>query len=364
LQFQALPYATIQNSTTTNAFTTNASSTNATSTNFFAINGTINKATLVNASSTNLTIQTDTYLSALTAGSVPFIGTNGLVSQNNTQLFWDNTATRLSVGTTSPSGKLSVQGTLGSTAPLFTVASTTNASFATSSLFTVLANGNVGIGTAVPTSMLSVNGGNIQVLGSVAPSVLITPSSGSAYVVGANTAITGMGIYDSTAGAWRLTVKDTTGNVGIGTTSPSTILSLGSTATTIKAAIYDAGGSALYGIGAANSNLTFGAAKDLEKKHIKAIVVNIHTIKPLDEDLIIKVAKETKAIVTVEEHQKIGGLGSAVSECLAKNFPVPVEFVGIDDTFGQSGTPKELIEHYGIGRDGITSAVLKVIDRK
>jgi transketolase len=105
-------------------------------------------------------------------------------------------------------------------------------------------------------------------------------------------------------------------------------------------------------------------AKDLEKKHIKAIVVNIHTIKPLDEDLVIKVAKETKAIVTVEEHQKIGGLGSAVSECLAKNFPVPVEFVGIDDTFGQSGTPKELIEHYGIGRDGITSAVLKVIDRK
>ena len=105
-------------------------------------------------------------------------------------------------------------------------------------------------------------------------------------------------------------------------------------------------------------------AKDLEKKHIKAIVVNIHTIKPLDEDLIIKVAKETKAIVTVEEHQKIGGLGSAVSECLAKNFPVPVEFVGIDDTFGQSGTPKELIEHYGLGRDGITSAVLKVIDRK
>ncbi len=105
-------------------------------------------------------------------------------------------------------------------------------------------------------------------------------------------------------------------------------------------------------------------AKDLEKKHIKAIVVNIHTIKPLDEDLVIKVAKETKAIVTVEEHQKIGGLGSAVSECLVKNFPVPVEFVGIDDTFGQSGTPKELIEHYGIGRDGITSAVLKVIDRK
>jgi transketolase len=105
-------------------------------------------------------------------------------------------------------------------------------------------------------------------------------------------------------------------------------------------------------------------AKDLEKKHLKAIVVNIHTIKPLDEELIIKVAKETKAIVTVEEHQKIGGLGSAVSECLARNLPTPIEFVGIDDTFGQSGSPKELIEHYGLGRDGITSAVLRVIDRK
>lgn len=105
-------------------------------------------------------------------------------------------------------------------------------------------------------------------------------------------------------------------------------------------------------------------AKDLEKKHIKVIVVNIHTIKPLDEELIVKVAKETKAIVTVEEHQKAGGLGSAISECLAKLLPTPIEFVGVDDAFGQSGTPKELIEHYGMGRDGITSAVLKVTDRK
>ncbi|MDQ5930993.1 MAG: transketolase, partial [Patescibacteria group bacterium] len=105
-------------------------------------------------------------------------------------------------------------------------------------------------------------------------------------------------------------------------------------------------------------------AKDLEKKHIKVIVVNIHTIKPLDEELIVRVAKETKAIVTVEEHQKIGGLGSAVSECLAKLLPTHIEFVGVDDTFGQSGTPKELIEHYGIGRDGITAAVLKAMDRK
>lgn len=105
-------------------------------------------------------------------------------------------------------------------------------------------------------------------------------------------------------------------------------------------------------------------AKDLEKKHIKAIVVNIHTIKPLDEELVIKVAKETKAIVTVEEHQIAGGLGGAVAECLAKSYPTTMEFVGVQDQFGQSGTPNELIEHYGMGRDGIMSAVLKVLDRK
>jgi transketolase len=106
------------------------------------------------------------------------------------------------------------------------------------------------------------------------------------------------------------------------------------------------------------------AARDLEKKHIKVIVVNIHTIKPLDEDLIIKVVKETKAIVTVEEHQIAGGLGGAVAECLAKHAPAPIEFVGVKDQFGQSGTPKELIEYYGMGRDGIIAAVLKVFERK
>lgn len=105
-------------------------------------------------------------------------------------------------------------------------------------------------------------------------------------------------------------------------------------------------------------------AKDLEKKHIKAIVVNIHTIKPLDEELIIQVARETKAIVTVEEHQIAGGLGGAVAESLSQNVPTPIEFVGVKDQFGQSGTPNELIEYYGMGRDGITNAVLKVLDRK
>lgn len=107
------------------------------------------------------------------------------------------------------------------------------------------------------------------------------------------------------------------------------------------------------------------AAKELgEKKHIKVIVVNIHTIKPLDIDLVIKVAKETKAIVTLEEHQTTGGLGGAVAECLAQHVPTAIEFVGVQDQFGQSGTPNQLIEHYGMGVDGITTAVLKVLDRK
>jgi transketolase len=105
-------------------------------------------------------------------------------------------------------------------------------------------------------------------------------------------------------------------------------------------------------------------AKDFEKKGIKTIVANIHTIKPIDTDLLIALAKETKAIVTVEEHQVAGGLGSAVAEVLAQFYPVAIEFVGVQDLFGQSGTPLELIEHYGMGRDGISTAVLKVIDRK
>ncbi len=106
------------------------------------------------------------------------------------------------------------------------------------------------------------------------------------------------------------------------------------------------------------------AAKDLEKKGIKAIVANIHTIKPLDTELVISLAKEAKAIVTVEEHQIAGGLGSAIAEVLAQNALTPIEFVGVRDEFGQSGTPNQLVEHYGLGRDGITIAVMKVIGRK
>lgn len=107
------------------------------------------------------------------------------------------------------------------------------------------------------------------------------------------------------------------------------------------------------------------AAKELEeKRHIKTLVVNIHTIKPLDTELLIQCAKETKAVVTVEEHQIAGGLGSVVAEALVQVLPVPIEFVGVRDEFGQSGTPAQLIEHYGMGRDAIIAAVMKVIERK
>ncbi len=102
-------------------------------------------------------------------------------------------------------------------------------------------------------------------------------------------------------------------------------------------------------------------ARELEKNGIKSKVLNIATIKPLDKEAVLKLAKETKRIVTVEEHQKIGGLGSAVSEFLSENFPVKIKMVGIDDKFGQSGKPEELIEHYGLGVEGIKNAVKKVL---
>lgn len=99
-------------------------------------------------------------------------------------------------------------------------------------------------------------------------------------------------------------------------------------------------------------------------KNIKVKVLNISTIKPLDEKSIINLAKETGAIVTVEEHQIAGGLGSAVSECLAQNHPTHIEFVGVHDKFGQSGTPEELFKHYEIDEDAIMKAIQKVLKRK
>ncbi|MFA6274267.1 MAG: transketolase C-terminal domain-containing protein [Candidatus Paceibacterota bacterium] len=106
------------------------------------------------------------------------------------------------------------------------------------------------------------------------------------------------------------------------------------------------------------------AAKELESEGIKTKVMNLASIKPIDVDAILKLARETKAIVTVEEHQIAGGMGSAVAEILIQNYPVPAEFVGVTDKFGQSGKPEELIEHYGMGKDSIKEAVKKVLKRK
>ncbi len=106
------------------------------------------------------------------------------------------------------------------------------------------------------------------------------------------------------------------------------------------------------------------AAKNFAQKGIAVKVVNIHTLKPLDTETIINCAKEAQAVVTVEEHQIAGGLGSAVAEVLAQNYPVPQEFIGIRDKFGQSGKPEELIEHYGMGVLHIEQAVERVLSRK
>ncbi len=106
------------------------------------------------------------------------------------------------------------------------------------------------------------------------------------------------------------------------------------------------------------------AAKELEAEGIKTKVMNLASIKPIDIEAIIALAKETKAIVIVEEHQVSGGMGSAVAEVLAQNFPVPLEFIGIKDKFGQSGKPEELIEYYGLGKEAIKEAVKKVLKRK
>lgn len=106
------------------------------------------------------------------------------------------------------------------------------------------------------------------------------------------------------------------------------------------------------------------AAKELEEEKIPTIVLNVHTIKPIDEKKIIEIAKKTGAVVTVEEHQIMGGLGSAVAEVLGRNYPVPQEFIGMQDTFGESGNPWELVEKYGMGVKDIKHAVKKVQKRK
>lgn len=106
------------------------------------------------------------------------------------------------------------------------------------------------------------------------------------------------------------------------------------------------------------------AAKELEDEGINILVTNIHTIKPIDEEAIINIAKETGAIVSVEDHQVDGGLGSAIAEVLAKNHPTPQEFVGLQNTFGESGKIDELLTKYGMDKDAIKDAVKKAVLRK
>lgn len=106
------------------------------------------------------------------------------------------------------------------------------------------------------------------------------------------------------------------------------------------------------------------AVKVLEGEGINADVINLHTIKPIDRAAIIAAAKKTGAIVTAEEHQIMGGMGSAVAEVVVEEFLVPMEFVGVRDSFGQSGTPEELLKFYKVDRDAIMVAVQDVLRRK
>ena len=106
------------------------------------------------------------------------------------------------------------------------------------------------------------------------------------------------------------------------------------------------------------------ASKVLLEKGISAEVINIHTIKPLDINAILKSVAKTRCVVSAEEHNFLGGLGESISRILVKNDPVPQEFVATNDTFGESGTPKQLMEKYGIDSKAIINSCLKVIKRK
>ncbi|WP_438422538.1 transketolase family protein [Aquimarina macrocephali] len=106
------------------------------------------------------------------------------------------------------------------------------------------------------------------------------------------------------------------------------------------------------------------AAESLHKQGISAEVINIHTIKPLDDEAILNSVKKTGCMVTAEEHNFLGGLGESVSRVLALHNPVPQEFIATNDTFGESGTPDQLMEKYGLNAEAINKAVLKVVKRK
>jgi len=107
------------------------------------------------------------------------------------------------------------------------------------------------------------------------------------------------------------------------------------------------------------------AAEEVEREDgIRARVINNHTVKPMDDETILAAARECGTVVTVEEHQIAGGMGSAVAELLAQRHPVPIDFIGVHDRFGQSGDPLELIEHYGMGTQAIKEAIRRAYRRK
>ena len=106
------------------------------------------------------------------------------------------------------------------------------------------------------------------------------------------------------------------------------------------------------------------ASKELEKIDVSAEVINIHTIKPLDKNIIINSVSKTKCIVTAEEHMLNGGLGDSIAQLLSREIPTPMEMVGVNDTFGESGTPRQLMEKYGLTSTDIVNATKKVVSRK
>jgi len=106
------------------------------------------------------------------------------------------------------------------------------------------------------------------------------------------------------------------------------------------------------------------AADELAASGIQVAVADMHTIKPLDQELVLKLARQTGAVLTVEEHSVIGGLGSAVCETVSEHFPVPVLRMGIADAFGQSGTPDNLLEHYGLTVDNIARNIHKLLEKR
>ena len=106
------------------------------------------------------------------------------------------------------------------------------------------------------------------------------------------------------------------------------------------------------------------AGLQLQEKGISVEVINIHTIKPLDEEAVLASIRKTKCVVTAEEHNIIGGLGDSIAQVAAKHFPVPIEYVGTKDTFGESGKPMELLKKYGLDVQDIVSAAEKVLARK